>query len=463
MQLEQLILSHLIQNEDYTRKCLPFLKKEYFQQKQCEYVFDLIQEYVGKYNNLPTPESLQIELQSKDNLNEDVFNTATAAISELREIEPAKLQWIVDKTEEFCQERALYNALMTSIHIHNDKTGKLAKGSIPKILTDALAISFDGHIGHNFTEDAERRYDFYHRVESKIEFDLDYFNKITRGGISRKSLTVILAGPHVGKSLVMCHMSAANLSAGKNVLYITNEMSEEMIAERIDANLMNLRLDELHTITRDVFTKKIDRIKSKTNGKLIIKEYPTASAGALHFRNLVNELRLKKNFIPDIIYIDYLNICISTRIKMGSGINTYTYVKSIAEELRGLAVELDVPIITATQTNREGFNNSDPGMENTSESFGLPATADFMIALIVNDELKAMNQMLIKQLKNRFGDVNTYNKFVIGVDRTRFKLYDVEQTAQDGLIDGPVMDNTNFGEQDSERSKPKRKSFSGFK
>jgi archaellum biogenesis ATPase FlaH len=357
---------------------------------------------------------------------------------------------------------------MASIGILDDSTGKTSKGAIPQILSDALAVSFDTHIGHDFLEDADSRYDFYRRKEERIPFDIDFFNKITQGGLPKKTLNIALAGTGVGKSLFMCHCAAANLIKGYNVLYITLEMAEERIAERIDANLLDVTLDDLKLLPKDVYDKKIARLRGKTNHKLIVKEYPTACAGSANFRHLLNELKIKKNFMPDVIYIDYLNICMSSRIKHGANVNSYTLIKAIAEELRGLAVEFNVPIVSATQTTRSGYSNSDVGLEDTSESFGLPATADFMFALIKqSEELADLNQIVVKQLKNRYGDPNLNSRFIVGVDRSKMRLYDVENSAQADLMDGPVMDNTKFGNEDNERNKPKSKfdraKFAGFK
>jgi archaellum biogenesis ATPase FlaH len=367
-----------------------------------------------------------------------------------------EIQWLVDKTEKWCQEKAIYNAVLGSISILDGKDKTKDKGSIPKILSDALAISFDTTVGHDYLEDSDERYEFYHRKEERIPFDLDYFNKITKGGLPAKTLNIALAGTGVGKSLFMCHVASGCMVQGKNVLYITMEMAEEKIAERIDANLLNTTLDELINLPKDIYDKKVERVKSKTTGKLIIKEYPTASASTIHFRTLLNELNLKKSFIPDIIFIDYLNICCSSRIKAGANINSYTYVKSIAEELRGLAVEYNVPIVSATQTTRSGFTSSDPGLEDTSESFGLPATADLMFALITSEDLEALGQIMVKQLKNRYNDPNYYKRFTIGVDRAKMKLYDIEQSAQTGITDvGHDKPLNSFGS--------KEKKFEGFK
>jgi replicative DNA helicase len=468
MNIENVIFENLIYNEDYARKCLPFLKTEYFTNKSDQIVFDLIDEYVKKYNAFPTKEALEIDLSDKSGLNEEVYKNAKDNIRSIVVTDIIDVEWLLDKTEAFCKDKAIYNALIESIKIVDKKDDKISVGAIPKILSDALAVSFDTNIGHDFLEDSASRYDFYHKKEVRIPFDLDYLNKITGGGLPRKTLNIILAGTGAGKSLAMCHMAAHNLTQGQNVLYITLEMSEEKIAERIDANLMDTPLNELKEMSLESYEKKIERIKRKTTGKLIVKEYPTASAGSANFRYLLQELKLKKNFVPDVIYVDYLNICSSSRIKAGANVNSYTYVKSIAEELRGLAVEFNVPLISATQTTRSGFSNTDVGLEDTSESFGLPATADFMIALITSEELQALNQIMVKQLKNRYGDPNYYKKFVVGINRAKMKLYDVEESAQEDIVDDrPVMDKSDYGHRYEEESKPKPKfnkpTFKDFK
>lgn len=469
--IEDAIFSNLLHNENYARKVIPFIKESYFQEQTDRTLFNLIDTFVGKYNKFPTRESLIVDLQSINNLAESTFKDLKKYISDMSESKYED-EWLLDKTEEFCKDKALYNALMDAIKIVDDgkNKGSLSVGSIPKILSDALGVSFDTSIGHDFLDNAEERYDFYHLVENKVKFDLDFFNKITRGGISNKTLNIIMASTGVGKSLFMCHCAANNLSEGLNVLYITLEMAEERIAERIDANILDVTVDELKQLPKETYLKRINRVKKKTDGKLIIKEYPTASVGSANFRHLLNELSLKKNFKPDIIYIDYLNICNSSRFKNVSGINSYTLVKSIAEELRGLAIEFDVPIISATQTNRSGYENSDVDLSNTSESFGLPATCDFMFALISNEQLESLNQIMVKQLKNRYNDMNYYKRFVIGVDRSKMRLYDVEESAQNDIIDGsvkrdedtPVMDNTVFGNRmndDPEYRKQKMREF----
>lgn len=382
---------------------------------------------------------------NEDSLNEQVFEGCVEYLSNLEKGDTDE-EWLLDKTEEFCQEKAVYNAIMESIGIIDGRDKEKTKGAIPEILSKALSVSFDSSIGHDWIEDFQARYEFYHKVEERIPFDLEYLNAITKGGLPSKTLTCILAGTGVGKSLAMCHFAANNLMDNKKVLYITMEMAEERISERIDANLLDCSLEDLVDLPFKLYEKKVERIRSKTEGKLIVKEYPTASAGSGHFRHLLNELRLKRNFVPDIIYIDYLNICASSRMKYGSNVNTYMMIKSIAEELRGLAVEKNVPIVTATQTTRGGYTNSDPGLEDTSESFGLPATTDLMFALVSSEELEALNQIMVKQLKNRFNDPTSNKRFVVGVDRGKMRLYDVEQSAQDELVnDNPVMDNAVFG------------------
>jgi replicative DNA helicase len=452
--IEPLILGSLIYNEEYTRKVIPFLKQEYFDNLEQREIFTIIDTYVKDYNALPTKDALKLCLEESRNLNQEQFNAITNVIDELSYDDKNSVEWLTDKTEKFCQDKALYNAIRRSILVLDNKEKELDKGSIPKLLQDALGVTFDNNIGHDFLENVDERYDFYHRKEDRIEFDIELLNTVTKGGLPKKSLNIILAGTGVGKSLAMCHFAATNLMHGKNVLYITMEMAEERIAERIDANLLDATIDDINVMPKDVFEKRVGRLKGRTTGKLIIKEYPTASAGSGHFRHLLGELKTKKNFIPDIIYIDYLNICMSARLKGGQNINSYTYVKAIAEELRGLAVEFNVPIVSATQTTRSGFTNSDIGLEDTSESFGLPATADFMIALISTEELEQLNQIMIKQLKNRWGDPNTNKRFVIGIDRSKMRFYNVESSAQTDLVDDtPVMSNSHFGERWDEEEK----------
>lgn len=452
MAIEKTILKHLFIDEDYARKVTPFLSEEYFHANPEKVVYCAIDDYINRYNALPTKEAVVIAL-GETKLSEVEYKSAIDTVEQTLADKDTKenIQWLLEKTEEWCQEKAVYNAVMESIQILDGKTDK-EKGAIPKVLQDALGVSFDSHIGHDFLEQSDERFEFYHRVEEKIPFDIELLNTVTKGGLSNKTLNIALAGTGVGKSLFMCHCAGANLSQGKNVLYITMEMAEEKIAERIDANLLDIAIDQLADLSKDMYDRKVQRITKKTQGKLIVKEFPTASAHAGHFRHLLNELNLKKNFRPDIIYIDYLNICSSSRIKGGANVNSYTLVKSIAEELRGLAVEFGVPIVSATQTTRSGYSNSDVGLEDTSESFGLPATADFMFALISTEELEELGQIMIKQLKNRYSDPNMHKRFVVGVDRSKMRLYDCEQEAQDGLVDtgnsydkGPAFDKSDFG------------------
>lgn len=437
---EDLILSCLIFNEGYSRKVIPFLNQTYFSDRIDKIIFDKIDNYVQTYNNLPSQTALLVDIEKVTNVSDDDIKTAKERISSFKK-EDVDTEWLVNETESFCKQRALFNAISNSIKILDGTDKTHNTGQLPAILEEALAVSFDTHIGHDFIDDAEERYSFYHRKETRIPFDLTYFNKITKGGLPRKTLNVILAGTGVGKSLFMCHSAAANLSAGYNVLYITLEMAEERIAERIDSNLMNIPLDQLTSLPRDSYMKKIEQLKGKIKGKLVIKEYPTSSASSANFRHLLNELRIKKKFKPDVIYIDYLNICSSSRLKSGSNVNSYTYVKAIAEELRGLAVEHNVPIISATQTTRSGYTSTDLGLEDTSESFGLPATVDLMLALINSEELESLNQLMVKQLKNRYADPTFMKRFVIGVDRSKMRLYDVEVSAQDDVVeDTPAFD-----------------------
>ena len=431
--IEETILRNLIYNEQYYRKVVPFIKADYFQEYHEKIVFEEIADFAAKYDKVPTKEVLTINLQNRGDLTEETFKDTLSGLNSLTD-EWVDYDWLCDSTEKWCQDRAIYNALMQSIKIADGGDKKLDKGSIPSILQDALAVSFDEHIGHDYIEQADDRYEFYHRKEEKIPFDLEKFNYITKGGLPNKTLNIALAGTGVGKSLFMCHMAGSALSQGYNVLYITCEMAEEKIAERIDANLLNVSVKDIVDIPEVLFRSKVQEISKKTQGKLIIKEYPTASAHAGHFRALLNDLQLKKDFKPDLIFVDYLNICASVRYK-GAIVNSYTYVKAIAEELRGLAVETNLPIISATQTTRAGFGNSDPDLTDTSESFGLPATADFMFALISTEELEEQGRIMVKQLKNRYNDPTYNRRFVIGVDRTKMRLYDCEQSAQDDLLD----------------------------
>ena len=460
--IERTTLKNLLYNEDYTRKVLPFLKPEYFEDRSERIVFSEIQKFIDQYNKRPTKETLQIDIGKRKDLNEEEYKRIVELISTLNK-EEIDLDWLVNTTEKFCKDRAVHNAVMDGIHILDGKDKKHTPEAIPEILRDALSVSFDRNVGHDYLSDIERRFDFYHKKENRIPFDLDYFNRVTKGGLPTKTLNVALAGTGVGKTLFMCHQAASALAQNKNVLYITMEMAEERIAERIDANLLNISMEDLHMLNRKLFNDKITSLQSKTTGTLIIKEYPTASAGVNHYRALVNELALKRTFKPDLIFVDYINICASSRFKPGSNVNSYTYVKAIAEEMRGLAVELDVPIVTATQTTRSGFVSSDIGLEDTSESFGLPATADFMFALISSEELERAGQMLVKQLKNRYNDPTVNRKFIIGVDRARMKLFDIEQQAQNLIQPEQEKYVEHNLEKTEESPEEKYKKFQNFK
>ena len=445
--LEQTILRNVLTNERYMRKVLPFIKSDYFEGVY-KLLFKEIASFVGKYNKLPTSEAFKIELDQSTRFNDEMYQHAVEVLPNIFNNEKVDDKWLLDTTEKWCQDRAVYNAIMESISIIDGKHQSLTKNALPDILQKALAVSFDTNIGHDYIENAEQRYEFYHEQEERIPFDLEYFNKITKGGLPNKTLNIALAGTGVGKSLFMCHVAASTLTLGKNVLYITLEMSEERIAERIDANLLDVPIDQLENLSKEMLLNKVSTIASRTNGKLIIKEYPTGQANTSHFRALLNELKLKKNFIPDIIFIDYLNICASSRMKgMGGSINSYSYIKAIAEEIRGLAVEFNVPIVSATQTTRSGYSNSDVGLEDTSESFGLPATADLMFALISNEELASLGQILVKQLKNRYNDPTMHKRFVLRVDRSKMRLEDVDG-ATDGLVDDtPAFDKSQMNER----------------
>jgi replicative DNA helicase len=454
--VEFLVLCNLLHNEQYIRKVIPFIKPEYFEDQNQKIVFEEILKFVQEYNQPATKEVLCIEVEKRQDINDTTFKEITNLIVNLEDI-TSEFNWLVDTTEKWCRDRAIYLALMESIHIADGKDDKKNRDSIPSILSDALAVSFDTHIGHDYLLDYEQRYESYHKKEEKIEFDLEYFNKITKGGLPNKTLNIALAGTGVGKSLFMCHVAASVLLQGRNVLYITLEMAEERIAERIDANLLNVPIQDIAELPKKMFENKVTSLSKKTQGTLIIKEYPTASAHSGHFKALLNELALKKSFRPDIIFIDYLNICASSRYRGNSNINSYTFVKSIAEELRGLAVEFNVPIVSATQTTRSGYGSSDVELTDTSESFGLPATADLMFALISTEELEGLGQILVKQLKNRYNDPTIHKRFVIGIDRAKMRLYDCEQSAQND-----ILDNGKEEEYDYEEKKPK-KSFEGFK
>ena len=426
--IERIILRNLFYNEDFTRKALPFIKSEFFTNHNESTLFGEINEFVNKYKNLPTKETILVELNKRKDLKEEELSEIKTIVNKLDNQE-VELQWLLDTTEKFCKDRAVHNAVLEGIQILDGKDKKQNPEAIPTILSNALAVSFDNHIGHDYIDDAEARFEFYHKKEKRFKFDLNYFNRITKGGVPSKTLNIALAGTGVGKSLFMCHAASNWLTQGKNVLYITLEMAEERIAERVDANLFDVTIDDLHAMPKDMYDNKVSKLQKKTIGQLIIKEYPTASAHSGHFRALLNELSLKKTFKPDVVFIDYLNICASSRFK-GGNISSYFYIKAIAEELRGLAVEFDVPIFSATQTTRSGFTSTDIGLEDTAESFGLPATADFMFALISNDELDQLNQLKVKQLKNRFGDPSMNRSFIIGVDRSKMRLFDVEASAQ---------------------------------
>jgi replicative DNA helicase len=458
--IEQTILKNLIQSDSFARKVLPFLKAEYFTETDEKTVFEEVSNYFDKYTKTPTIEALLINLENNTSLQDGVVKSSKTIVQEIGSHQDETPQdWLIDEAEKWCKDRAIYIAVMDSIEVLDEKSQR-SRGDIPELLKDALSVSFDTHIGHDQLEDADDRWEFYHTEEEKIPFDLEYFNKITKGGIPNKTLNICLAGTGVGKSLFMCHMGASHLMMNKNVLYITLEMSEEKIAERIDANILNIPIGDLPEITKNQFGKKVEKLKNKTQGKLIVKEYPTASAHVGHFRHLLQELEIKKDFKPDIIFVDYLNICASHRIKPGAGANSYTLVKSIAEELRGLAVEFDVPIMSATQTTRSGYGSTDIELTDTSESFGLPATADLMFALITSDELEELDQLVVKQLKNRYNDPTIFKRFVIGIDRARMKLYDCEQEAQEELVDSAIEQDDSTPVFDRGRSESK---FGDFK
>ena len=456
--IELKILSNLIYNEKFTRKVIPFIKDTYFDIVSEKVIFQEIYKFVSEYDSLPTKSVINIEVENRRDISEQVFGESLKLVSDLAE-EEVDFQWLLDTTEKWCKDRAILLALMESVKIADGKDKTRSKDSIPSILSDALSVSFDDHIGHDYILDYILRYDFYHKKEEKIPFDIDILNKITKGGLPNKTLNVALAGTGVGKSLFMCHMASSVLLQGRNVLYITMEMAEERIAERIDANLLNVDIQDIANLPKNLYESKLMKIHEKTRGKLIIKEYPTASAHVGHFKSLLNDLGLKKGFRPDIIFIDYLNICASSRYK-GTLVNSYTYVKAIAEELRGLAVECNVPIVTATQTTRSGYGNSDVELTDTSESFGLPATADFMFALISTEELEQLGQIMVKQLKNRYNDPTVFKRFVVGIDRGKMKLYNVDDAAQKGITDSG-QSNDDSGHEDKFTSK--LRTFEGFK
>ena len=457
--VELLVLRSLLYNEDYARKVVPFIRGDYFEQPSQKIVFEEVSEFITAYDELPSKEALYIEVEKREDVNEEIYKQVKELIGVLDD-SPADQDWLVNTSEKWCRDRAIYLALMESIQLADGKDDKKGRDAIPSILSDALAVSFDNNIGHDYLQDYEERYESYHRKEDKIPFDLEYFNKITKGGIPNKTLNIALAGTGVGKSLFMCHMASSSLLGGSNVLYITLEMAEEKIAERIDANLLNVNIQEITDLPKPMFDNKVTALSKKTQGQLIIKEYPTASAHSGHFKALLNELALKKSFRPDIIFIDYLNICASSRYRGNANVNSYSYIKAIAEELRGLAVEANVPIVSATQTTRSGFASSDVDLTDTSESFGLPATADLMFALISTDELESLGQILVKQLKNRYNDPTINKRFIVGIDRAKMRLYDVEQKAQADLLDSGQEE-----EYDAlaEKAFKEKKKFNDFK
>ena len=454
--IELLILRNLIYNEEYTRKVIPFIKDEYFEDQNQKIIFQEISSFIQEYNKLATKEILSIEVEKRNDINDSNFKEVVDIISSLED-EVGEIDWLIDSTEKWCRDRAIYLALMESIQLADGKDESKGRDAIPTILSDALSVSFDNHVGHDYLQDYEKRFESYHRKEDRIPFDLEYFNKITKGGLPNKTLNIALAGTGVGKSLFMCHVASSALIEGKNVLYITLEMAEEKIAERIDANLLNVNIQDITDLPKPMFDTKVEALAKKTQGTLIIKEYPTASAHSGHFKSLLNELALKKSFRPDIIFIDYLNICASSRYKANGNVNSYSYIKAIAEELRGLAVEANLPIVSATQTTRSGFGSSDVELTDTSESFGLPATADLMFALISTEELEGLNQILVKQLKNRYNDPTVRKRFVVGIDRAKMRLYDCEQNAQQDMVDNGSSKDYNDKEENV------KKSFEGFK
>ena len=453
--IESTVIQNLVFNEDFSRKVLPFVRSEYFENYSEKVIFEEISKFIVQYNSLPTTPALLIEIEKRTDLSDEIYKQAVDSLNNMEYV-PNDKQWLIDTAEKWCRDRAIYLALVESISIADGNEDKKGPDAIPSILSDALAVSFDNHVGHDYLNDYEERYDFYHQTEEKISFDLDFFNKITKGGLCNKSLNIALAGTGVGKSLFMCHVASSCLLQNKNVLYITMEMAEEKIAERIDANLLNVNIQEIASLPRQMFESKVANISQKTQGTLIIKEYPTASAHSGHFKALLNELALKKSFRPDIIFVDYLNICASSRYRGNSTVNSYSYIKAIAEELRGLAVEANVPIVSATQTTRSGYGSSDVELTDTSESFGLPATADLMFALISTDELEQLGQIMVKQLKNRYNDLSVNKRFVVGIDRAKMRLYDCEQSAQHDILDSGQEEEYN------NEDKPK-KSFEGFK
>ena len=454
--IELLILRNLIYNEEYTRKVIPFIKDDYFEEQNQKIIFQEISSFIQEYNKLATKEILSIEVEKRNDINDSNFKEVVDIISSLED-EVGEIDWLIDSTEKWCRDRAIYLALMESIQLADGKDESKGRDAIPSILSDALSVSFDNHVGHDYLQDYEKRFESYHRKEDRIPFDLEYFNKITKGGLPNKTLNIALAGTGVGKSLFMCHVASSALIEGKNVLYITLEMAEEKIAERIDANLLNVNIQDITDLPKPMFDTKVEALGKKTQGTLIIKEYPTASAHSGHFKSLLNELALKKSFRPDIIFVDYLNICASSRYRANGNVNSYSYIKAIAEELRGLAVEANLPIVSATQTTRSGYGSSDVELTDTSESFGLPATADLMFALISTEELEGLNQILVKQLKNRYNDPTVRKRFVVGIDRAKMRLYDCEQNAQQDMVDNGSSKDYNDKEENV------KKSFEGFK
>ena len=454
--IEFLILRNLIYNEEYARKVIPFIKDEYFEEQKQKIIFQEISSFIQEYNKLATKEILSIEVEKRSDINDTIFKEIVDLISSFED-EVGELDWLIDSTEKWCRDRAIYLALMESIQLADGKHESKGRDAIPSILSDALSVSFDNHVGHDYLQDYEQRFESYHKKEDRIPFDLEYFNKITKGGLPNKTLNIALAGTGVGKSLFMCHVASSALIQGKNVLYITLEMAEEKIAERIDANLLNVNIQDITDLPKPMFDTKVEDLAKKTQGTLIIKEYPTASAHSGHFKSLLNELALKKSFRPDIIFIDYLNICASSRYRSNGNVNSYSYIKAIAEELRGLAVEANLPIVSATQTTRSGYGSNDVELTDTSESFGLPATADLMFALISTEELESLNQILVKQLKNRYNDPTVRKRFVVGIDRAKMRLYDCEQTAQQDMVD------KGEGEDYNAKEEKVKKSFEGFK
>lgn len=448
--IEQTVLRNLLTNEGYMRRVLPFIRPEYFDGVY-QQMFREVAKFVAKYNKLPNAETFKIEIDESNGFSDEQYRHAVEILPEIFKKDEADEAWLYNRTEKWCQDRALFNAIMESISVIDGKHQKLTKDALPDLLQKALAVTFDTNIGHDYLENVLERYAFYHEQEERIPFDIELLNTITKGGLPNKTLNIVLAGTGVGKSLFMCHLAASALNLGKNVLYITMEMSEERIAERIDANLLDIPIDQIENMSKEMFANAVNKLKTKTNGKLIIKEYPTGQANANHFRSLLNELKLKKGFIPQMIMIDYLNICSSSRMKMGGAVNSYAYIKAIAEELRGLAVEFNLPIISATQTTRTGYSSSDPGLEDTSESFGLPATADLMFAMVSNEELEAQGQIMVKQLKNRYNDPNKNKRFIVGIDRAKMRLFDADSTDHNLVDDTPVFDKTDINNAEKEK------------